>query len=149
MQYQGQVSFERGGAVLYDDGSMYVSGVSAVGEFATIWLEKSDVARLAAFLVEQGLVPGLPVPVMMEDERIHTDDHPWCDDLTCACNGLVSEEEMQQAGQLPVNDTWYRVPVTPFQLDPRLVQQALDLQSHSRALINDFCHDENLKSEGA
>jgi hypothetical protein len=142
MQYQSQVLFERGAAVLYDDGSMYVSG----GNLAGAWLEKSDVARLVDFLVEQGLVPVLPIPVQMEDERIHTDDHPWCDDPSCACNGLVSEEEMPQTGQLPEDGTWYRVPVTLFQLDARLVQQALDLQYQPR--VDVFRHDENLKSEG-
>lgn len=48
------------------------------------------------------------VPVLDVDLRIHTDDHPWCDDMSCMCHtdpnnfallerwqneGLISEED--------------------------------------------------------
>ena len=35
-----------------------------------------------------------PLIVLMEDEVIHTDDHPFCDDPTCGCHenpALIAE----------------------------------------------------------
>jgi hypothetical protein len=35
----------------------------------------------------------LPVEICDEDEPIHTDDHPYCDDPTCPCHLEETEEE--------------------------------------------------------
>ena len=39
------------------------------------------------------LEPG-PYVVLMEDELIHTDEHPECDDPTCYCHGESSSVEL-------------------------------------------------------
>lgn len=73
------------------------------------------------------LVPVYPIPVVMEDEPIHTDDRPFCSiDPTCPCHsdpdllamveqwitgGLMTQEEAAHfiAGDYPVTGLQYKV----------------------------------------
>jgi hypothetical protein len=39
---------------------------------------------------------GMPVLICMEDEPVHTDDHPYCGDMYCPCSSIASRDEIRE-----------------------------------------------------
>jgi hypothetical protein len=67
-----------------------------------------------------------PITIPMEDELVHTQEHPFCDDPTCPCH-TQEEEEMPKASRETDEDEPETRP--PFLLFARLMGNLLDTAS--------------------
>jgi hypothetical protein len=67
-----------------------------------------------------------PITIPMEDELVHTQEHPFCDDLTCPCH-TQEEESMLAASRVTEEDEPETRP--PFFLFARLMSKLLAMAS--------------------
>ncbi len=67
----------------------------------------------------------MPVVIMLDD-LVHTDEQPYCEDVTCPCQtereDTMSNQEHVQKANKDANEIWDSVPAWPVDGDGNFVQ---------------------------
>ena len=67
-----------------------------------------------------------PIDIPMEDELVHTQEHPFCDDPACPCHTQEEERRPKASRATDEDEPETRPPFLPF---ARLMGKLLDMDS--------------------